>query len=173
MARSQAAVLPGRAGHGWYALAGVDVEAPAGPSRLKVFVRSAGTVRDLSREVEIHSAHYRTGSLTVAPKFVEPAPEALKQIEEERILKDQVFGSSAPEPYWTVSFHAPVAAPSTASFGTRRMFNGKLASIHKGMDFRAAAGTPVHAGNRDAGSRRKRWVWWCWPGRSITKAIAW
>jgi murein DD-endopeptidase MepM/ murein hydrolase activator NlpD len=27
------------------------------------------------------------------------------------------------------------------------MFNGKLASIHKGMDFRAAAGTPVRAGN--------------------------
>ena len=27
------------------------------------------------------------------------------------------------------------------------MFNGKLASIHKGMDFRAATGTPVRAGN--------------------------
>jgi murein DD-endopeptidase MepM/ murein hydrolase activator NlpD len=27
------------------------------------------------------------------------------------------------------------------------MFYGKLASIHKGMDFRAAAGTPVRAGN--------------------------
>jgi hypothetical protein len=29
------------------------------------------------------------------------------------------------------------AAPPTDSFGVRRMFNGKLASIHKGMDFRA------------------------------------
>jgi murein DD-endopeptidase MepM/ murein hydrolase activator NlpD len=27
------------------------------------------------------------------------------------------------------------------------MFNGKLASVHKGMDFRAPIGTPVHAGN--------------------------
>ncbi len=27
------------------------------------------------------------------------------------------------------------------------MFNGKLASIHKGADFRAAMGTPVHAAN--------------------------
>jgi murein DD-endopeptidase MepM/ murein hydrolase activator NlpD len=27
------------------------------------------------------------------------------------------------------------------------MFNGKLASIHKGMDFRAASGTQVRAGN--------------------------
>jgi murein DD-endopeptidase MepM/ murein hydrolase activator NlpD len=27
------------------------------------------------------------------------------------------------------------------------MFNGKLASIHKGMDFRAPMGTPVRSGN--------------------------
>ena len=27
------------------------------------------------------------------------------------------------------------------------MFNGKLASIHKGMDFRARMGTPVRSGN--------------------------
>ena len=35
----------------------------------------------------------------------------------------------------------------TDSFGTRRMFNGKLASIHKGMDFRAPMGTVVRASN--------------------------
>jgi murein DD-endopeptidase MepM/ murein hydrolase activator NlpD len=40
-----------------------------------------------------------------------------------------------------------VTAPATDSFGTRRTFNGKLASVHKGMDFRAAMGTPVRAGN--------------------------
>jgi murein DD-endopeptidase MepM/ murein hydrolase activator NlpD len=39
-----------------------------------------------------------------------------------------------------------MAAP-TDSFGVRRMFNGKLASIHKGMDFRARMGTPVRASN--------------------------
>ena len=35
----------------------------------------------------------------------------------------------------------------TGRFGVRRLFNGKLASIHKGTDFRAAMGTPVLAGN--------------------------
>jgi murein DD-endopeptidase MepM/ murein hydrolase activator NlpD len=48
---------------------------------------------------------------------------------------------------WAASFRAPVTAAPTDSFGTRRIFNGKLASIHKGMDFRAATGTPVRAGN--------------------------
>jgi murein DD-endopeptidase MepM/ murein hydrolase activator NlpD len=132
----------------WFALAGVDVEEAAGPSTLRISARLAGgSARDLSRSVEIHPAHYRTGSLTVAPKFVEPGSEALQQIKAEQALKDKVFAASAAEPLWTGSFRAPVAAPPTDSFGTRRTFNGKLASVHKGMDFRAATGTPVRAGN--------------------------
>jgi hypothetical protein len=136
-----------RDGQEWFALAGVDVEAPAGPSTLRIVVHTGSDSLDLSRTVEIHPAHYRTGSLSVAPKFVEPGPEALQQIEAERQLKDGVFAASSPEPLWTGSFRRPVSAPPTASFGVRRIFNGKLASIHKGMDFRAATGTPVRAGN--------------------------
>ena len=138
----------GRDGRTWFALAGVDVEAPAGSSTLSITVRLAsGALHDLTRTVKIHPAHYRTSSLTVSPEFVEPGPEALKQIEADNQLKAKVFAVSAPQPLWAGSFHAPVTAPPTDSFGTRRMFNGKLASIHKGMDFRASTGTPVRAGN--------------------------
>jgi len=138
----------GRGNRAWFALAGVDVETPAGPSQLKITIHLAeGGIHDLSRSVEIHPAHYRTASLTVAPKFVEPGPEALQQIEAESRLKAKVFAASAPEPLWTDRFRPPVNAAPTDSFGTRRMFNGKLASIHKGMDYRAAMGTAVRAGN--------------------------
>jgi hypothetical protein len=138
----------GRDGRSWFALAGVDVEAPVGPSTLRISVKLAkGGARDLSRNVEIHAAHYRTSSLTVEPQFVTPGPEALKQIEADKQLKEKVFGASAVEPLWAGDFQAPVTAEPTDSFGTRRTFNGKLASIHKGMDFRAATGTPVKAGN--------------------------
>jgi murein DD-endopeptidase MepM/ murein hydrolase activator NlpD len=138
----------GRDGRTWYALAGADVETSAGPSTLRISARLAeGGARDLTRTIEIHPAHYRTGSLTVSPKFVEPSPDALQQIKAEQALKDKVFAASATEPLWSASFRAPVTAPPTDSFGTRRTFNGKLASIHKGMDFRAAAGTPVRASN--------------------------
>ena len=101
----------------------------------------------LSRTIEIHPAHYRTSSLTVSPKFVQPPPEALKEIEEETKIKAKIFAASATEPLWRGNFHAPVASAATDSFGTRRMLNGKLATIHKGADFRAATGTPVHASN--------------------------
>ena len=126
----------------------MDVEAAAGPSTLHVTARKGEAQPvDLSRTVLILPAHYRTGSLTVAPKFVEPDAASLAQIKVEAELKAQIFSASAAEPLWSSSFRAPVAAVPTDSFGTRRMFNGKLASIHKGMDFHAAIGTPVHAAN--------------------------
>ena len=131
----------------WFALVGVDVEAPIGSSTLHVTVKTAGGSEDLSRNVPILQAHYRTGTLTVAPKFVEPPAEEQARIKAESEFKEKVFSTSADQPLWEGDFHAPVAAEATDSFGTRRMFNGKLASVHKGADFRAGLGTPVHAGN--------------------------
>jgi murein DD-endopeptidase MepM/ murein hydrolase activator NlpD len=131
----------------WIALAGVDVETQPGKSNLHITAQTATGPFELSRTIEIHPAHYRTGKLTVAPKFVEPGPEELKEITAEKEIKEKVFATSAPEPLWHGNFVAPVKAPPTDSFGTRRMFNGKLASIHKGMDFRAPAGTVVRASN--------------------------
>jgi hypothetical protein len=139
--------FPARHGQGWYALAGVDVEAPTGPSLIEVSIRSGSLQEHLTRSLEIHPAHYRTGQLTVAPRFVEPDADSLARIKAEAELKKNIFASSASQPLWSSSFIAPVSAQPTDSFGTRRMFNGKLASIHKGMDFRAAAGTPVHSSN--------------------------
>ena len=137
-------------GRAWIALAGTDVEATVGASTLRISVRSTGTggeTRDLSQTVEIHAAHYRTEKLSVEPKFIEPGPDELKAIEADVAIKEKVFGTSAAEPEWSGDFIAPVKAQPTDSFGVRRTFNGKLNSVHKGMDFRAATGTPVHAAN--------------------------
>ena len=139
----------GRDGKAWYALAGVDVETPEGTSTLQISVRTTAATGaiDLSRSVEIHPAHYRTSTLTVAPQFVAPGPEELQRIKAEGELKANVFAASAPEPLWSGNFRAPVTAARGEGFGTRRVFNGTLASVHKGMDFRSAVGTPVRAGN--------------------------
>ncbi len=139
--------FPSQNRHTWFALAGVDVEAAPGPSTLHIVAHTAQGDVELSRDIEVQPAHYRTGTLTVAPKFVEPLPEELARIKAESELKAKVFAASATEPLWSGDFRAPVTAAPTDSFGTRRTYNGKLASVHKGMDFRAATGTPVHAGN--------------------------
>ena len=134
-------------GERWIALAGVDVEAEPGTSTAHITARTDSALLDLSQTIEIHPAHYRTGKLTVPPKFVEPGQEQQKEIATDIELKARIFATSAPEPLWHGSFRVPVHAPPTDSFGTRRMFNGKLASIHKGMDFRAPMGTVVRASN--------------------------
>lgn len=137
----------GSDGHSWYALAGLDVEAPIGPSTLKIEVKHGTSLSQLNLPIEIYPAKYRTEAISVAPRFVEPNPQDLKQIKAEVELKTEVFAVSAPKPLWHGSFRAPVIAPATDSFGVRRTYNGTLAGIHKGMDFRAHMGTPVRASN--------------------------
>jgi len=131
----------------WIALVGVDVETTPQTSTLHITAHTPSGPRDFSRTIDIHPAHYRTGKLTVSPKFVEPGPEEQKEIAADSEIKAKLFSATAPEPLWQGSFRAPVKFPPTDSFGTRRMFNGKLASIHKGMDFRAPSGTVVRASN--------------------------
>jgi len=135
-------------GHEWFALAGVDVDAPVGPSTLKITIHDTkGSTRALNRTIRIHPAHYRTSALTVAPQYVQPGPEALKQIAADQVLIQKTFAVSAPRPLWKGNFRVPVDSPQSETFGTRRIFNGVLASNHKGLDFRAAPGTPVRASN--------------------------
>lgn len=135
------------AGDAQFALAGVDVEAPTGPSRLEIELTAGSARINLSQNVLIEPAHYRTSTLTVAPRYVAPSPAALRRIAAEKQLKASIFTTSAPERLWHGRFQPPVRAASTDSFGTRRIFDGKLASIHKGLDFHARPGTPVVADN--------------------------
>ncbi len=136
-------------GRSWYALAGVDVEAALGSSKLEVtgFKGTAAVKTDLTRTVEIHRAAYRTEKINVPPKFIEPGPEAKPLIDAADAAKKKAYASSADRPLWTGNFAVPVGAKSTDSFGVRRMYNGKVAGVHRGMDFRAASGTVVKSGN--------------------------
>lgn len=135
-------------GGGWFALAGVDVKAQPGPSALQITEKiRGGLTRDLSTTVNVLAGHYRTETITVAPRFVEPPASAVAEIEAEVALKDKVFTASAPQPLWNGDFRVPVSAAPTDSFGTRRTYNGTLAGVHNGMDFRAHTGTPIHASN--------------------------
>lgn len=132
----------------WYALAGVDVAVKPGDYELNLEVERDGKIQTLHRTVGISPSAYKEIPLTVPEKFVQPGPKALKAIAADQKIKRRVFADSVDSPLWSGDFLSPLeSAPSTDSFGTRRVFNGSLASIHRGLDYRAKPGTSVRASN--------------------------
>ncbi len=135
-------------GNSWYALAGIDVEQAAGTFPLELTATGAkGGEMHATRKVEVLPGSYKTTTLHVEEKYVEPDAATLARIAADKAVKDAAFAHQIGEPLWNGSFRSPVPFTPTDSFGTRRMFNGKLASIHRGTDFHAPSGTPVAAAN--------------------------
>jgi len=133
----------------WFALAGVDVEVAPGNYPLAVEATlKDGTHRTLQQEVSVGVASYTEVPLSVPDKFVAPDAAALRKIAADKIVKDKAFGHSDPKQEWSADFLPPLhLAPQSDSFGNRRVFNGKLASVHRGLDYHAKLGTPVAAIN--------------------------
>lgn len=122
----------------WVALGAVGLNVKPGPQVLQLDGESV--------KVTVAPHFYRTGRLTVAPKFLEPPKKVRERIEEEKKLKARVFAERG-ERRWAGAFAAPTATVTTSPFGTKRTYNGKTQSVHQGLDFRAAVGTAVRASN--------------------------
>jgi hypothetical protein len=139
----------GQRSSSWYALAGVDIEVTPGtyPFTAELTDPKSNTTT-LHRDITITVAPYKEVPLTVPEKFVQPDAKALKIIAADKTIKDKAFAQTAPKPIWSGRFRPPLrVAPTTDSFGTRRVFNGTLASVHRGLDYRAKLGTAVAAVN--------------------------
>lgn len=88
--------------------------------------------------------------LRVDPKYTKRLdPETEKRIERENELAREL-GKRAQEtpPLFTSPFLRPRDTKVTSRFGTGRVFNGRLASNHLGVDYRGSVGEPVVAANR-------------------------
>jgi hypothetical protein len=133
----------------WFAVAGVDVEVVPGSYPLAIDVEfKDGSRKTLHEDIPVSEAPYEKVPLSVPDKFVEPDAAALKKIAADKIVKDKAFANSSSKPEWSGNFVPPLhRAPESDSFGNQRIFNGKLASVHRGLDYHAKTGTPVAAIN--------------------------
>jgi hypothetical protein len=132
----------------WYGFAGVELETPAGQHPLTLnFTFANGSRSSSSSTVTVGRGAYRNVTLRVPKKFLEPDAVTLARIKQEQELKREIFRRVSNDRFWSGDFSAPVSNITTESFGVRRTFNGKLQSVHQGLDFRAATGTPVQAMN--------------------------
>lgn len=132
----------------WYGFAGLGVDAVSGRSQLTLKATTASGARfSYVHPVWIEQVDYPTIALSVPGQYTEPDAEALARIEEEQGLKKETFARVTPSRLWSGNFEAPVDSWTTGEFGVHRTFNGKVQSIHQGLDFRAETGTPVGAMN--------------------------
>lgn len=140
--------VPTLNGEVWYALAGVGVEAKPGAYMLELQTTlENGAVVRLERTVQVERARYPTETLHVPERYVQPDPETLVLIEQDQKLKRAAFSHEEETAEWSGRFEPPIDSTVSEGFGTRRTFNGKLASIHRGLDYHAAPGTPILASN--------------------------
>jgi murein DD-endopeptidase MepM/ murein hydrolase activator NlpD len=132
----------------WVGFAGVDQETEAGSYPLTLSFDDADGGRSSSRHpVPVARENYPRVALSVPRKFLEPDAETLKRIQAEQELKREAFRKISSDRFWQGQFVSPLDSVTTAIFGTQRTFNGKLQSVHQGLDFRASIGTPVRAMN--------------------------
>lgn len=133
----------------WYGVAGIDLETKPGTYALQLQGKNqAGADVSFTSQVLVSEKHYPSTAVNGVPgKFVEPPPEVAARIAEESAFKHQVFSRFEPESFWSGQFAPPVAGIVKEIFGSARVVNKTQKAVHRGLDFRAAVGTPVHAAN--------------------------
>jgi murein DD-endopeptidase MepM/ murein hydrolase activator NlpD len=135
-------------GKNWFVLAGVSLETKPGRYPLKVeAVTTSGKHVHFEENLLVGREKYPTIELKVSKQFTEPNVEQQGEIKQAQDVKKEAFSKITPAREWSGPFSAPVKAPSSDIFGTRRVFNGVTKSVHQGLDYRVGPGTPVMAIN--------------------------
>jgi len=132
----------------WYGIAGVSLETRPGIYSLELKGKTSKSAEiAFSKNITVRAAKYPSITVSVAKRYTEPSKEQLERIHQDKTVKQDVFQHTDPEREWSGKFRAPVDVAISDVFGTRRTFNGKVQSMHQGLDYAAPTGTPVSAVN--------------------------
>ena len=132
----------------WYGFAGVDYDTKPGNYDLGLNgVATNGQKISFAQMVPIAKGFYRTSTISVPKKYIDPDPADVARIVQERELKNEVLNRITNTQLWASSFAAPAGTGTTSEFGSQRTYNGKRQSVHQGLDYGAGTGTPIRAIN--------------------------
>jgi hypothetical protein len=132
----------------WYGFAGASLETRPGKYALELNgMTSSNKEISFERRITIGKGHYHSIVASVPKQYTEPNPEQQHKIGEDKTVKEHAFAQVSPEREWAGSFRPPVKAQISDVFGTSRTFNGKVQSVHQGLDYAVPEGTPVGAVN--------------------------
>ena len=132
----------------WDGFAGINLTTAAGEYSIELHgITAAGKSISFQRRLRTVRGKYRNVTVNVPKQFTEPSKEQLERIAQDKAIKEALFAQMTPEQEWSGEFRAPVQARISDVFGTTRTFNGKVQSVHQGLDYAVPSGTPVEALN--------------------------
>lgn len=126
-------------------LLGASLDLAVGTHRVVGEIEIGGQQKTFAREIVVRLRTFPEQRLRVAGEMVTPDPALLPRIEEERRLVRQAVERISGQRHWTMPFARPVGGSVSSVFGLRRFFNDQPRAPHRGVDLRAAMGTPVQA----------------------------
>ncbi len=100
-----------------------------------------------SLALAITEKKYPKTKLKVAPSQTSPSPEDQKKIDKDREDFKAMYSTPNPTPFWDADFLMPVKGTVTSAFGSQRVFNGEVKTVHYGVDIRAGLKTPILCAN--------------------------
>lgn len=127
------------------AILGVPYLHPAGHYSVDVSIGAKPYGSVFKMPLEVYPGDYRKEKLRVNGKRVTLSAKNLKRVRKELRKIVPIYKNVTRKKYWRGNFSLPVKSKVTSPFGTKRLFNGQMKSFHKGLDLRAATGTPIRA----------------------------
>ena len=135
-------------GKAWYGIAGASLETRPGKYLLELNgVTDAGKEVSFQKRITVGKGKYHSTVASVPKQYTEPSAEQLQRVNQDKTIKEHAFAQLTPDREWAGSFHPPVKAQISDVFGTSRTFNGRVQSVHQGLDYAVPEGTPVAAVN--------------------------
>ncbi len=134
--------MPTGAGNGQAVMVPVPLDCPVGAQDVTV---EAEGQPPFTVALTVTRTTAPSVAVKVAPGKAQPSAEDKARILRERDEFLAIQASPGVTRTWSAPFRNPGGGIVTCGFGTTRSFNGVVQSVHKGLDLRAATGTPVFA----------------------------
>ncbi|MBN1940381.1 MAG: M23 family metallopeptidase [Candidatus Aminicenantes bacterium] len=131
------------------ALLGIDYGAKPQAYFMEIGVeRRDGSRENLFHKLVVEPRDFPQTKLTVAPGMVNPPPEEAERIRRESVLVADLLAAVSPSWLGSGPFVSPLPGfEPFPNFGQKRIYNGRIASTHSGVDISAPAGTAARAAN--------------------------
>lgn len=127
------------------ALLGIPMGTKPGPSHIEIKTQVENYVMTESLDLLIKAREVTPERIRVKRRFVSRRGKHLVRIQQVQKQPAQSQQPSWSEPLWKEGFSLPISGHITSEFGSSRVFNGRLQTMHTGTDFQAKTGDPVRS----------------------------